>query len=95
MPPCELVRTLWNIRLAGWLDGLTGVLIGRSTGQDAKEPEHLSYIEALQSVLGDSAVPVIYDADIGHRPPQLNLINGSVAEVFFANGKGTIMQELK
>ena len=95
MPPCELVRTLWSVRFAGWLDNISGLLIGRSSGPDTESQEKLSYKEALGSVLGDLDIPVIFDADIGHKPPQLNIVNGSYCEVTFSDGSGSFSQELR
>jgi len=94
MAPCELVRTLWNIKLAGWFEGISGILIGRSSGPEAKTENDLSYIEALLSVLEDIKVPIIYDMDIGHRPPQLNIINGAVGTLEFHNNKGHLKQQM-
>lgn len=93
--PCELTRTLWNIKLAGWFEGIVGILIGRSSGPDAKSENDLSYFEVLLSVFEDIKVPIIYDVDIGHRPPQLNIINGSLGTVEFRNSKGRLKQRLK
>ena len=92
LAPCAVARHLWQMRLASWFDGLTGLVFGRSSGPDANQPEHLSYVEALESVLGDLDIPVVYDADIGHVPPQMTLINGSLAEVTCENGRGSIKQ---
>jgi len=39
-------------------------------------------------------VPVIYDADIGHIPPQMQIVNGAIGRVEFADGKAVVMQEL-
>ena len=94
MAPCELMRTLWNLRLAGWFENLSGILIGRSAGPDAKNESNVYYKEALQSVLGDLAMPIIYDIDIGHQPPQFSIINGSFASVSFENSSGTLRQKL-
>ncbi|MEK7691598.1 MAG: S66 peptidase family protein, partial [Bdellovibrionota bacterium] len=97
MAPCELARTLNQIRFAGWLDGVSGILIGRSSGPEAKKPDHLTYLEALASVLGDLKVPVIYDADLGHRPPQLSILNGALGELRFrpAGEQSTLTQHLR
>lgn len=95
MAPPEVVRTLWNLRLAGWFERLSGLLIGRSAGPEASSPaEQLTYVEALHSVLADLPLPILYDVDIGHRPPQLNLINGSLGHVRFAGTGGNLLQEL-
>ncbi len=90
LPP-ETARTLWGMRLAGWFDGLAGVLIGRSA---AEEGEAYSYVDALASALGDLPCPVVYDADIGHRPPQMTLIQGACAVVRYADGAGSVEQTL-
>ncbi|MNW21715.1 LD-carboxypeptidase [compost metagenome] len=39
-------------------------------------------------------LPVIYDIDCGHVPPQLTLINGALAEVRTVQGTGSITQFL-
>jgi len=81
MAPCELARALWGLRLNGWFDGLTGILLGRNSGPDTEDPERLSYRDALGSALGDRPCPVLVDVDIGHKPPQWLLINGALATV--------------
>jgi len=48
----------------------------------------------LKQGLGSLNVPVIYDADIGHTPPQMQIINGSIGKVEFADGKATIWQSI-
>ena len=87
-----LVRTLLSLRRHCWFDGLTGVLIGRSAGPRSKSPEALSYANALHAALDDLQCPVIYDVDIGHRPPQFTLVNGAYAEVRFDGGAGSVEQ---
>jgi muramoyltetrapeptide carboxypeptidase LdcA involved in peptidoglycan recycling len=94
MKPCDLARSLLSLRMSGWFEGLSGVLIGRSAAPDSVQPDELSYIDALQSVLGDIQCPVIYDMDIGHVPPQLSLVNGALAQVKLCDGCGTVVQRL-
>ncbi len=36
--------------------------------------------------------PVLVDVDIGHRPPQLTLLNGLPAVVRFGEGGGSVAQ---
>ncbi|EEA00192.1 peptidase U61 LD-carboxypeptidase A [Burkholderia sp. H160] len=95
MTPCNLARALLGLRLNGWFDGVSGVLIGRNAGPESAQSDDLSYIDALQSVLGDVHCPVIYDMDIGHVPPQLSLVNGALAEVELRDGHGTVVQQLE
>ncbi len=88
LSPTAMVRALHQLRWAGWLGGLRGVLIGRSQAPDTAGATELRYKEALQRELGTLACPVLIDVDIGHLPPQFMLINGSVAQVRWSAGEG-------
>ena len=92
--PCEVARTLWQLRLAGWFDGPAGVLIGRSIAEDAKDESRMTHMDALRAVLRDLPMPILYDTDIGHVPPQINLVNGALVEVDYENGAATVRQTL-
>lgn len=94
MAPPGLVRALLALKRQGWFDRLAGLLIGRSAGPLPQSEENLSYPEALLAALGKLDFPVIYDVDIGHQPPQFTLINGAIAQVNFADGKGSISQAI-
>jgi len=85
--PTDVCRMLWSMRLAGWFDKLIGIVLGRSFGPDA---EDFSYMDAVHDALDDLNLPVIYDADIGHRPPQMTVINGALASFDCADGRGTL-----
>lgn len=50
--------------------------------------------DALSNIFQDMNVPVLYNVDVGHIPPQLTFINGSFAEVEFKNKKAKIIQKL-
>ncbi|RJL23742.1 S66 family peptidase [Pectobacterium polaris] len=94
MNPCELTRALFGLRLQGWFSDLKGVLIGRSAAPDVSDPTQQNYLDALRSSLGDLAIPVIYDVDIGHIPPQISLVNGANATVLFTGNGGSVTQLL-
>ena len=95
LSPTDWVRALHRLRWAGWLDGLTGVLVGRSAAPDSHKPRQLRYAEALQATLGDLPCPVVVDMDIGHVPPQLVLVNGALATVHLQDdGLGWVEQRL-
>src|SRR5690606_15494818 len=76
LAPFDLGRTLSGLRLAGWLDGLSGLMLGRSSGPDAigvsahQTRDPYTYYDALCQSLADLPYPVLYDVDIGHRQPQ-------------------------
>lgn len=94
MGPCELTRALLSLRYQGWFNDIQGVLIGRSAGPDTDDPSKHNYQEALQSALGDLTVPVVYDVDIGHIPPQMSLVNGALAKIEVGGEGGSIIQQL-
>lgn len=84
LSPTDWVRALHRLRWSGWLDvpgGLRGVLVGRSTGPDTSGPSQLRYVNALHATLADLPCPVLVDVDVGHRPPQMVLVNGALAQV--------------
>lgn len=89
LKPTDFYRTLWNMKYAGWFKNINGVILGRSSGP---EDQNFSYIDSLNEFFSQFKFPVIYDADIGHKPPQMTLINGSFATVECRNGKGLIAQ---
>ena len=80
MSPCELIRALLNLRFKGVFSHLNGILIGRSSAEKI-DSAGLSYVQALQSVLAQCDCPILYNVDIGHKPPNMTLINGAYAEV--------------
>lgn len=94
LSPYAVARALWQMKYANWFKNVNGIILGRSSGQDAKREIDLSYTEALESVLGTLNIPVIYDADIGHKPPQMTIINGSLANLSFFDGKAELEQKL-
>ena len=94
MPPCELTRALLSLRLQGWFSGLNGILIGRSAAPEQSDATQLQYLDALRSALGDLQLPILYEMDIGHVPPQLSLVNGATAKVIFNGSESAIQQQL-
>ena len=95
LTPSQWVRALHRLRWAGWLDGLAGLLVGRSAAPDSSGATELRYNEALQSTLGGLACPVLVDVDIGHRPPQMVLFNGALGQVHWsADNGGSVTQQL-
>lgn len=81
------------MREASWFKHCTGIIIGRPDGY--KDERDFTFIDALKQGLGSLGVPILYDADIGHIPPQIQIVNGSIGEVEFSDGKATIWQGFK
>ncbi|MNB79771.1 Microcin C7 self-immunity protein MccF [compost metagenome] len=86
----DLRRSLVHMKYAGWFDNCSGILFGRSGGNQpvlgyTAEDVYRDLAEELQ-------LPVLYDLDFGHVPPQMTLVNGAYAEVEVINGRGTVKQ---
>ena len=59
-----------------------------------KDKRDFTLVDALMQGLGSLDFPVLYDADIGHVPPQIQIVNGAIGRVEFVKGKTKIIQEL-
>jgi len=93
MSAAEIYRTFWHMRECGWFRYCKGILYGRAAGYS--DTHDFTLTDALESGLGSLGVPVIYDADIGHVPPQIQFINGAYGAIDFKDGKATIWQEMR
>lgn len=94
MSPTYFKRALLSLKFKGIFDLVNGVMLGRNAVMDNAGCA-ISSQEALEEALADLSIPVVYDMDIGHLPPNLTLINGAFAEVCVRGGQGNIVQTLK
>ena len=72
-------RAVWQMQHAGWFAHVKGFLIGRPLVH-GQEMMGLDQYRAVTDLLAQYQVPVIMDLDIGHIPPMMPLICGSMAE---------------
>lgn len=87
-------RAMWQMEHAGWFEHVKGFLIGRPLcfGQE------MMGLDAYQAVLDTAArknVPVIMDVDLGHLPPMMPLVVGSLGEVKVDGNEMEVKMELK
>ncbi|MFD1205791.1 MULTISPECIES: S66 peptidase family protein [Sporosarcina] len=86
-------RSVVQLFYAGWFDNASGIIFGRSpAGQMTEDFTVIDSMERLKELTG---LPIVYDADIGHVPPQITLINGAEGTVKVENGKATVFTLLK
>ena len=86
-------RSLHGLRHAGWFDFAAAVLVGRTAAPDCPG---FTQRDAVVDALGGLDVPVVLDLEIGHVPPHLPLVNGSLARVVVGDdGVREIVQELR
>lgn len=78
-------RAMWKLDRSGWFKNVKGFIIGRPYVH-GQEMMGLDQYEAVMGIIEKYNVPVIMDADIGHLPPMMPLVTGSVAKVMSANG---------
>ncbi|MTD29906.1 S66 peptidase family protein [Planomicrobium sp. YIM 101495] len=86
----DLRRTLVQMKFAGWFDNCAGIMFGRSP---ANTPvSNYTDEDVYKELSTELQVPILYDIDCGHVPPQITFINGAYAHIESANGKGTVLQ---
>ena len=87
-------RAVWELDHAGWFEHARGFLIGRPLcmGQDMMG---LDQYRAVTDILGKYKVPVVMDLDIGHIPPMMPLISGSMARVNLKGQNFEILMECR
>jgi Uncharacterized proteins, homologs of microcin C7 resistance protein MccF len=88
---CGVVRSLWQMKEAGWFSHASGFVFGRPL--DDREYCGYNFISAVTEILGRD-YPMIFDADFGHKPPLLPIINGSIMTAESENGKGSFEFQL-
>lgn len=89
----QLIRTLSKFKDNGYFKYTKGIIFGRSATKTSYYD--ILFEEAIKHSLNDLNIPIIIDADIGHVPPRMTIINGSIATITSTNGKGTITFDLK
>jgi len=90
MNAAEIYRTLWQMRECGWFKYCNGFLFGRADGYS--DTQDFTLLDAYSNSLGDLGVPVIYNTDIGHIPPQIQIVNGAMSKIDFNNGDSVVKQ---
>jgi muramoyltetrapeptide carboxypeptidase len=86
----DLRRSLIQMKLAGWFDNCSGIMFGRSP---ANTPVNGYTVEDVYTELSEELqIPIIYNIDCGHVPPQITFINGAYAEIETMNGQGKVLQ---
>ena len=87
-------RALWQLDAAGWFKNAKGFLIGRPYCY-GEEFFGLDQYKAVVDILSKYNVPIIMDLDIGHLPPMMPLVCGSIAEAAVKDNSITIDMEYK
>lgn len=89
----EVIRTMWRFKDNGWFKYTKGIIFGRNISE--RSYYEISFKDAIKRSLGELDIPIILDADFGHVPPRMTIINGAIADVKYDNNKGSISFKLK
>lgn len=87
-------RAMWQMEHAGWFQHVKGFLIGRPLCY-GQEMMGLDAYQAFLEVAARKNVPVIMDVDLGHLPPMMPLIVGSMGKVTVNGNDIAIKMKLK
>ena len=86
-------RAMWHLEHAGWFPYTKGFLIGRPLHFD--EPMMgLDQYHAVTDIIAHHNVPVIMDIDLGHLPPQIPIVCGSMGAVDLTGQDFTLRMDL-
>lgn len=86
----DLRRSLVQMKLAGWFENCSGLLFGRSSANESVD--HYNVQDVYRDLANELRVPIVYQIDCGHVPPQMTFINGALGEVRVKHGKGRVKQ---
>lgn len=93
MTAADIYRTLWQMRESGWFRYCNGVLIGRADGY--VDTFDFNLVDALTQALGALEIPVLFNVDIGHIPPQIQIVNGAFGEVTYSAGAASVFMDFR
>jgi muramoyltetrapeptide carboxypeptidase len=89
----DLRRSLVQMKLAGWFENCSCILFGRSPANESVE--NYTIEDVYQDLSDELQIPIIYDIDCGHVPPQITFVNGAYGVVEVDEGKGKVVQYFK
>lgn len=87
----SVCRRLHGMRLNGFFDGASAVLVGRTY---APSYSNLSQHDAALDALGGLGVPIVADVECGHWAPHLPLVNGALCRVELTPASARVTQTL-
>ncbi len=91
--PLSIRRALWQLSHADWFRHVRGFLIGRPMCFGSEEFGLDSY-QAVTGILDSYGVPIIMDADLGHLPPMMPMVNGAMTKVSVQGNQISLQYDL-
>lgn len=87
-------RAMWQMEHAGWFQHVKGFLIGRPYHY-GEEIMGLDAYQAVLEIAGKKNVPVVMDVDLGHLPPMMPVVVGSLGHVKVTGNEIEIQMDYK
>lgn len=75
----DILRTIWQIKNAGWFRNCVGILIGRIENEVSYTG--ISLEEAVSYYLEELQIPILINVDLGHTAPVITIVNGSIVKI--------------
>ncbi|MBS4179012.1 S66 family peptidase [Lederbergia citrea] len=91
MTATDFYRALLHMHYAGWFEQSNGIVFGRTPA--GEEVEGFTIVDAMERISNLADLPIVFDADIGHVPPQMTLVNGARAKLEAESGKAKLTME--
>jgi len=86
----RMIRKMFEGMLAdGWFDGASGFVFGRPLFYEGTD-----YGTVVSDCLKGLDVPMVFDADVGHRGPRMTFLNGAMATFEISGSKATLEYDL-
>jgi muramoyltetrapeptide carboxypeptidase len=89
--PYRIDQSLSQLRLAGVLEGVSGVLLGGFTTKDAAQVRDIDRV--LREYFGKAKVPVLMNFPVGHIPSNATLPYGTSAELDADKGTLRLLED--
>ena len=81
MDEARIRRMLSGMSKDGWFEGVNGFVFGRPLFYEGSD-----YMETVTDALSEYGVPLVFDADVGHKAPRMTFINGAESRFDIRDG---------
>lgn len=89
--PYRVDRMLSQLRLAGILDAVTGIVMGQFTTKDPNDSKEIERV--VMEAMKQLRCPVIANFPVGHVPKNATLPHGAMVELDADRGRLTLLEE--
>ena len=81
MDEARIRKMLSGMSKDGWFESVNGFVFGRPLFYEGSD-----YMETVTDILSEYGVPLVFDADVGHKAPRMTFINGAESRFDIRDG---------